>query len=129
MEVRRFSSRHEAITALREGKIDLLGSSNGFEAADAQLSLSLPYADDLPVIVTREGRPLKNNPGLAGLRLAMVDHYLPGETVRALYPNAQLSLYRSTVAGLAAVELGEADAYLGDAISTDFLIGKSYQAQ
>ncbi|MGF6391176.1 transporter substrate-binding domain-containing protein [Pseudomonas plecoglossicida] len=127
VEVRRFSSRHEAITALREGKIDLLGSSNGFEAADAQLSLSVPYADDLPVIVTREGRPLKNNPGLAGLRLAMVDHYLPGETVRALYPNAQLSLYRSTVAGLAAVELGEADAYLGDAISTDFLIGKSYQ--
>ncbi|BBH46248.1 transporter substrate-binding domain-containing protein [Pseudomonas sp. KU43P] len=127
VEVRRFSSRHEAITALREGKIDLLGSSNGFEAADAQLSLSLPYADDLPVIVTREGRSLKNNPELAGLRLAMVDHYLPGEAVRALYPKAQLSLYRSTLAGLAAVELGEADAYLGDAISTDYLIGKSYQ--
>ena len=127
VQVRRFASRHEAITALREGKIDLLGSSNGFEAADAQLKLSLPYADDLPVIVIREGRSLKNNPDLAGMRLAMVDHYLPGETVRALYPKAQLSLYRSTLAGLAAVELGEADAYLGDAISTDYLIGKSYQ--
>ncbi|MFK0310638.1 transporter substrate-binding domain-containing protein [Pseudomonas sp. NPDC090233] len=127
IEVRRFASRHEAIAALREGSIDLLGSSNAFEAADAQLSLSLPYADDLPVIVTREGRTLKQNRDLAGLRLAMVDHYLPGETVRSLYPNAQLSFYRSTLAGLAAVELGEADAYLGDAISTDFLIGKSYQ--
>ncbi|MFJ2983127.1 MULTISPECIES: transporter substrate-binding domain-containing protein [unclassified Pseudomonas] len=127
IEVKRFSSRHEAIAALRDGAIDLLGSSNAFEAADAQLSLSLPYADDLPVIVTREGRTLKNNKDLAGLRLAMVDHYLPGETVRTLYPNAQLSFYRSTLAGLAAVELGEADAYLGDAISTDFLIGKSYQ--
>ncbi|WP_449432847.1 transporter substrate-binding domain-containing protein [Pseudomonas putida] len=127
IEVRRFASRHEAIAALREGHIDLLGSSNGFEAADAQVTLSQPYADDLPVIVTREGHTLKNAPDLAGLRLAMVDHYLPGETVRALYPKAQLSLYRSTLAGLAAVELGEADAYLGDAISTDFLIGKSYQ--
>ncbi|MNM36875.1 Virulence sensor protein BvgS precursor [compost metagenome] len=125
--VQRFASRHEAIAALREGRIDLLGSSNGFEAADAKLSLSLPYADDLPVIVTREGRTLKNAQGLDGLRLAMVDHYLPGETVRALYPNAQLSLYRSALSGLAAVELGEADAYLGDAISTDFIIGKSYQ--
>jgi len=127
IEVRRFDSRHEAITALHEGRIDLLGSSNAFEAADAQLSLSTPYADDLPVIVTREGHSLKNTPDLAGLRLAMVDHYLPASRVRSLYPKAQLSLYRSTLAGLAAVELGEADAYLGDAISTDFMIGKSFQ--
>ncbi|MEN5140761.1 transporter substrate-binding domain-containing protein [Pseudomonas juntendi] len=127
IEVRRYNSRHEAITALREGRIDLLGSSNAFEAADAQLTLSTPYADDLPVIITREGRSLKHTPDLGGLRLAMVDHYLPASSVRNLYPNAQLSLYRSTLAGLAAVELGEADAYLGDAISTDFIIGKSFQ--
>lgn len=127
IEVRRFASRYEAIAALRTGKIDMLGSSNGFEAADAQLSLSQPYADDLPVIVTRQNTSLQHGKDLAGLRLAMVDHYLPGETVRALYPSAQLSLYRSTLAGLAAVELGEVDAYLGDAISTDYLIGKSYQ--
>ncbi|MGE8060073.1 transporter substrate-binding domain-containing protein [Pseudomonas sp. NPDC089547] len=127
VEVRRFDSRHEAIAALREGSIDLLGSSNAFEAADAQLDLSTPYAEDLPVIVTREGASLKNTPDLAGLRLAMVDHYLPASAVRNLYPKAQLSLYRSTLAGLAAVDLGEADAYLGDAISTDFTIGKSYQ--
>lgn len=127
IEVRRFDSRHEAIAALRDGRIDILGSSNAFEAADAQLALSQPYADDLPVIVTREGRSLEHNHALDGLRLAMVDHYLPAAQVRALYPNAQLSLYRSTLTGMAAVELGEADAYLGDAISTDHLIGKSYQ--
>lgn len=127
IEVRRFDSRHEAITALRDGRIDLLGSSNAFEAADAQLSLSTPYADDLPVIVTREGHSLKSTPYLAGLRLAMVDHYLPAASVRTQYPKAQLSLYRSTLAGLAAVVLGEADAYLGDAISTDYMIGKSFQ--
>ncbi|MGX1022065.1 two-component system sensor histidine kinase EvgS [Pseudomonas sp. Y3 TE3536] len=125
--VRRFDNRHAAIAALREGRIDLLGSSNAFEAADAHLGLSSPYADDLPVIVTREGRTLKNALDLDGLRLAMVDHYLPASAVRSLYPKAQLSLYRSTLAGLAAVDLGEADAYLGDAISTDFFIGKSYQ--
>ncbi len=99
VEVRRFDSRHEAIAALREGSIDLLGSSNAFEAADAELELSTPYADDLPVIVTREGSSLKNQPDLAGLRLAMVDHYLPASTVRGLYPKAQLSLYRSTLPG------------------------------
>ncbi|CAM4010379.1 Virulence sensor protein BvgS [Pseudomonas reidholzensis] len=127
IQVQRFASRAEALAALHEGRIDLLGSSNAFEAADAELTLSQPYADDLPVIVSRQGQSLRQNDDLAGLRLAMVDHYLPGDMVRAHYPKAQLRLYRSTLGGLSAVALGEADAYLGDAISTDYLIGKSYQ--
>ncbi|MBF8722576.1 transporter substrate-binding domain-containing protein [Pseudomonas guariconensis] len=128
IEVRRFPDRQAAIDALRAGSIDLLGSSNAFEAADAQMVLSQPYAEDLPVIVSRQDRMLAlHAKDLAGLRLAMVDHYLPQAKVREQYPQAQLRLYRSTLAGLSAVALGEADAYLGDAISTDYLVGKSLQ--
>ncbi|MDH0649050.1 transporter substrate-binding domain-containing protein [Pseudomonas sp. GD03858] len=125
IEVRRYASRVQALAALHAGEIDLLGTSNAFEANDAELALSLPYADDLPVIVTRHSRSVHGD--LAGLRLAMVDHYLPMQTVRQLFPKAQLSLYRSTLAGVAAVALGEADAYLGDAISSDYVIAKGYQ--
>ncbi|MCE6983062.1 hypothetical protein EI534_38105, partial [Pseudomonas frederiksbergensis] len=92
------------------GDIDLLGSSNGFEAADAQLVLSQPYADDLPVIVTPQGKTRAVDDELEGLRLAMVDHYLPDEEVRHLFPKARLQLYTSTMAGLSAVSLGQADA-------------------
>ncbi|MEN5199914.1 transporter substrate-binding domain-containing protein [Pseudomonas wadenswilerensis] len=127
IEVRRFSSRKEAIAALHAGAIDLLGSSNGFEAADAQLVLSQPYADDLPVIVTPQGKTRAVDDELDGLRLAMVDHYLPDEEVQHLFPKARLQLYSSTMAGLSAVSLGQADAFLGDAISSDYLIGKSFQ--
>ncbi len=127
VEVKRFDTRYQAIEALHDGRIDFLGSSNSFEAADAGLSLSLPYADDLPVIVAREGRNTPLPHDLAGMRLAMVDHYLPANRVRALYPAAQLILYRSTQAGLAAVDMGEADAYLGDAISTGYMIGKTFR--
>ncbi|HGM5580563.1 TPA: transporter substrate-binding domain-containing protein [Pseudomonas putida] len=127
VEVRRFANRTAAIEALHKGQIDLLGSSNGFEAADAQLSLSQAYADDLPVIVTRQDRPQLHSEDLAGLRLAMVDHYLPTTTVQTLYPQAHLTLYSSTQAGLSAVALGDADAYIGDAISSDFAIGRAYQ--
>lgn len=127
VEVRRYPSRERALDALRAGEIDLLGSSNAFEANDAQLALSLPYADDLPVIVSRKDQALRDGDDLAGLRLAMVDHYLPMQAVRRLYPHAQLDLYRSTLAGVAAVALGQADAYLGDAISTDYAIAKGFQ--
>lgn len=128
VEVRRFPNRQAAIEALHAGNIDLLGSSNAFEAADAQLVLSQPYADDLPVIVSDQDRMLgRHGKELPGLRLAMVDHYLPEKLVRKQYPDAQVTLYRSTLAGLSAVTMGEADAYLGDAISTDYAIGKSFQ--
>ncbi|WP_194791443.1 transporter substrate-binding domain-containing protein [Pseudomonas sp. UFMG81] len=127
VEVRRFPDRAHAIAALHRGEIDLLGTSNAFEAADAGLTLSLPYADDLPVIVSRPGPALLQSGELAGQRLAMVDHYLPLQTVQQLYPKAQVNLYRSTLAGVAAVALGQADAYLGDAISTDYVISRNYQ--
>ncbi|MGH8463466.1 MAG: transporter substrate-binding domain-containing protein, partial [Pseudomonas sp.] len=40
VEVRRFADRSQALAALHAGKIDLLGSSNAFEADDAHLVLS-----------------------------------------------------------------------------------------
>jgi two-component system sensor histidine kinase EvgS len=126
-QVKRYPTRALAIAALHRGEIDLLGTSNAFEAADAELTLSQPYADDLPVIVARQGQSLREPGAMSGVRLAMVDHYLPLETAQQLYPDARLSLYRSTLSAIAAVALGQADAYLGDAISTDYVIGKGYQ--
>ena len=129
VQVERYPTRQASITALHEGRIDLLGSSNGFEAADAELILSNAYADDQPVIITAQHSDLDSQDHLRGKRLMMVDHYLPADQVRALYPDAQLILTRSALSGLAAVALGQADAYLGDAISSDFLIGKSFRGR
>ncbi|TDF84144.1 transporter substrate-binding domain-containing protein [Pseudomonas sp. H9] len=125
--VRRFAHRSQAIAALHEGKIDLLGSSNAFEAADAHLVLSHPYTDDQSVISIGAGKSLGLNDKLEGLSLAMVDHYLPTAMVSALYPQAKLQLYNSNLAGLSAVALGQADAFLGDAVSSDYLITRVYQ--
>ena len=84
--VQRFASREAAITALEEGRIDLLGTSNGFEASNQNLLLSTPYAIDQPVLVTREGETRSLSQGLAGLRLSMVYHYVPQDEVRRFTP-------------------------------------------
>ena len=73
-KVKRFASREAAIKALEDGQIDLLGTSNGFEAANPDLELSIPYAIDQPVLVTREGETRSLSQGLADLRLSMVYH-------------------------------------------------------
>ncbi|MGY2138899.1 transporter substrate-binding domain-containing protein [Pseudomonas reactans] len=126
VKVRRYASRAEVIAALRRGEVDLLGSANAFEKADHQLIFSSPYAVDTPMLVTRIGDNSLGDIGLKGRRLAMLYHYQPPEVVRALYPGIDLKLYSSTLGAIGAVAFGQADVYLGDSISTSYLINKNY---
>lgn len=126
IKVQRFKSRAAAIQALTEGQIDLLGSANGFEAKGKDITLSSPYAVDQPVLVTRVGEKRPLTEGLAGMRLSMVYHYLPLEEVKALYPNAILQTYPSFQSAINAVAFNQSDVFLGDTISTHYLINKGY---
>jgi len=126
IKVQRFKSREAAIAALVTGEIDLLGSANGFEAMDGKIRLSTPYAVDQPVLVTRIGETRSLTDGLADMRLSMVYHYLPPEEVQALYPKASLKTYPSFQSAINAVAFNQADVFLGDAISTQYLINKGY---
>ena len=126
VKVLRYPSREAAIRALEMGEIDLLGSSNGYEAANPNLALSEPYAVDQPVLVTREGETRSLSDGLAGMRLALVYHYLPLEEVEKLYPKAIIRAYPSYQNALNAVAFDQADVFLGDTISTHYMINKGY---
>jgi len=126
VKVLRYGSREAAIRALETGDIDLLGSSNGFEAANPNLTLSEPYAVDRPVLVTRESETRSLSEGLAGMRLALVYHYLPLGEVEKLYPKAIIRAYPSYQNALNAVAFDQADVFLGDTISTHYMINKGY---
>ena len=126
VQVRRYPSRSESLRALHSGEIDLLGTANGFEADDPDLIMSQAYADDLPTLVARIDDSQDLPADLAGKRLAMLYHYLPPAKVEAFYPDATLQLYPSTLSAIGAVAFGQADVYLGDSISANYLISKNY---
>lgn len=126
VQVLRYPSRAESLQALRDGDIDLLGTANGFEADDPALTMSRAYADDLPTLVARIDDSQDLPADLAGKRLAMLYHYLPPERVEAFYPEATLQLFPSTLSAIGAVAFGQADVYLGDSISSNYLISKNY---
>ena len=128
VEVYRYASREAAVQALLHGDIDLLGSATRYEAAYPGVSMSLPYADDQPVIVTRVDDVRPEEIELAGRKLAMSRQYLPQQEVKALYPETDLHLYPSIESAIAAVAFGQADAFLGDVVSADYLIGKDYSS-
>ncbi|SDZ66946.1 transporter substrate-binding domain-containing protein [Pseudomonas sp. NFIX28] len=126
VQVRRFPSRTDVIRALKDGEIDLLGTANGFEETDPELVMSTAYADDQPMIVTRNDDGASFTADMAGKKISMLYHYLPPQSVSRVYPDAQLQLYPSTLSAIGAVAFGKADAYLGDAISANYLIGMNY---
>ncbi|WP_065257079.1 transporter substrate-binding domain-containing protein [Pseudomonas bananamidigenes] len=126
IKVKRFSSREAAIAALIDGSIDMLGTSNGLEAENRNLVLSSPYAIDQPVLVTREGETRSLSEGLAGLRLSMLYHYLPLDEIKTLYPKALVTAYPSYQNAINAVAFDQADVFLGDTISTHYMISKGY---
>jgi two-component system sensor histidine kinase EvgS len=125
VSVLRYRTREQALQALQKGEIDLLGTSNGFEVANANLTLSQAYGTDQTVLV-RRAEPLED-PGLPKpvQRLAIVQHYLPDDVVRMLYPDAQLLVYESALAAMGAVAFGQADLYLGNAMGAHFQLGRS----
>ncbi|MCH5650985.1 transporter substrate-binding domain-containing protein [Pseudomonas syringae] len=126
VRVQRFETRDAAIKALAAGQIDLLGTANGFEATDRNIRLSQPYSVDQPVLVTRVGDTRPLNEGLKGMRLSMVYHYLPPAEVEASYPGATLKTYPSFQNAINAVAFNQADVFLGDTISTQYIINKGY---
>ncbi|TWC18830.1 MULTISPECIES: transporter substrate-binding domain-containing protein [unclassified Pseudomonas] len=126
IEVRRYDSRAEVIQALKRGELDLVGTANSFDAADPALALSSAYAQAPSALVTRRGPGQVLKPDLADSRLAMLDHFQPMDAVSGAYPKAQLQLYPSARNAIGAVAFGQADAYVGDLISTHYLVNKHF---
>ncbi|WP_439810605.1 transporter substrate-binding domain-containing protein [Bordetella bronchiseptica] len=125
-KVLRYPTREQAVSALESGQIDLVGTVNGIEGRQQSLRLSVPYAIDQPVLATPIGARRAPPPDLAGLRLAVDVNYLPRETLERIYPQATLRYYPSSEQALAAVAYGQADVFIGDALTTSHLVSQSY---
>ncbi|CAM3150839.1 hybrid sensor histidine kinase/response regulator [Pseudomonas floridensis] len=126
VRIQRFETRDAAIEALVAGGIDLLGTANGYEAKERYITLTHPYSVDQPVLVTRIGETRPLTEGLKGMRLSMVYHYLPLKDVKATYPDAIIDTYPSFQNAINAVAFNQADVFLGDTISTQYIINRGY---
>lgn len=126
VEILRYDSRAQVIDALKVGEIDMLATAKGYEAADLKLAISKPYADDKPTLATRVNESQQMPTDLAGKQIAMFSRYMPLDKVSAFYPNANIKQYPSALSAIGAVAFGQADVFLGDSISTNYLITKNY---
>ncbi|MDD0976407.1 ATP-binding protein [Pseudomonas fontis] len=126
IDVRRYESRDALIRAVKSGAVDLMGTANNFDAEVPGLVLSVDYAEDEPVVVTRTQDNENLSPQSAGKKVAMFYRYLKAEALAKHYADLDLRLYPSSLSALSAVAFGQADAYIGNAIGANHLINKNY---
>jgi two-component system sensor histidine kinase EvgS len=128
IEVRRYPDRDAAMAALSRGDIDLLSRATGYEAARPGIALSVPYFSNQPVIIGPESTRLENSGQLVGKRIAVVTDYYPADDRDRYLAGATVQSYQSVRRALEAVAFGQADLFVGDAFSAQYLISQGYLA-
>nr|WP_301295579.1 transporter substrate-binding domain-containing protein [Pseudomonas nitroreducens] len=128
IEVRRYPDRDAAVAALSRGEIDLLSRATGYEAARPDVALSVPYFPNQPVIIGPESTRLDSSGQLAGKHIAVVSDYYPADDRDRYLAGATVQSYQSVRRALEAVAFGQADLFVGDAFSAQYLISQGYLA-
>ncbi len=126
VKVVRYTDRAAALAALTDGRVDLVGSANIFEQQARGVRLSERYIDSVPVLYVRSSDKRRMPAQLADMRIAMAQDYLPIDLVRQRYPRAKVMTFASAEQAMAELAFGDADIYLGDAVSSNYLVNLSY---
>ncbi|MBU4633459.1 transporter substrate-binding domain-containing protein [Pseudomonas chlororaphis subsp. aurantiaca] len=121
-----FPDRSAALNALETGRVDIVGSANSYELASNRVQLSKSYIDDGAVLYVRKSEGRSITPELDGMRVALAEDYLPLQQLHALFPRADFVPFKSRELALAAVAFGNVDMYLGDAVSSNYLVNLNY---
>lgn len=128
VEVRRYPDRDAAVAALLRGDIDLLSRATGYEAARPGVVLSVPYFSNQPVIIGPASTRLESSEQFVGKRIAVVSDYYPAEERDKYLTGSTVQSYQSVRRALEAVAFGQADLFVGDAFSAQYLISQGYLA-
>ena len=126
LDIRRFASRAEAMSALLQGRIDMLALHDVSEGQQGPITQSRPYLLNRKVLVRRIGETVQATDDMQGQRLAYVGDEAVGAALHKQYPRAQLIPYSNHLISLASLVYDQADALWTDAITAEFLIRLLY---
>lgn len=116
-----FSSREDAISALKKGDIDLITSSNSYEESH-NLLLSEKYSHDYPALYVSNAIKYDSIPR----SISVAYDYVPDNKLIELYSNSKLIKYPSKQQAISAAALGETDAVVVDLYAANYLIASNF---
>lgn len=129
IEIRHFDSISLLHEALSSGEVDMFASDDDAEVvADGRVKSQI-YLPDRSVLVMRSKTGSRAPTDLEGLRLAVVTGYFSEESLKRLYPKAEVQFYPNALAAIGAVAFTKADVYLGGEVRSSYLVQENFQAE
>ena len=117
-----YNTWEEVLAAVKAGEVDLLPSMAATEERQRFLSFTQPYVTSSSLIFARRDSTLRTLDDLSGRRVAVEHGYAVHELLSKAVPGIDFVLVEDSPSALKAVSTGRADAYVGNLITTTFLI-------
>lgn len=125
-EIVKDKSWAEVLNMAKRGELDMLTSIVKTPERSRYLTFTAPYGDIQTVIIDNgQGGFIGRLEHLTVKRVAVEKGYFTQELLTKDYPQIQLVLARNTQQALSLVLDGKADAYVGDACTTNYTIKKN----
>ncbi len=112
------------LEAARKGEIDLLPTVARTEERERFLAFSRPYLSTSSLIFARRDSNVRVLDDLSGKRVAVERDFAVHDLLRAAVPGVSFVFTDDSAAALKAVSAGQADAYIGNLISTTYLLSQ-----
>jgi diguanylate cyclase (GGDEF)-like protein/PAS domain S-box-containing protein len=114
---------HEIQAMAQRGELDLLSCLNSSPERSQYLHFTAPYVSS-PIVIINSSRNgyIGSLQNLAGKTVAIEEGYITHENLKNHYPEIKLLVVGSTFDALNKVNIGEADAYVGDATYANYAI-------
>ena len=117
-----YNTWEDVLAAVKAGEVDLLPSMAATEERQRFLSFTQPYVTTSSLIFARRDSTIRTLDDLSGRRVAVEQGYAVHELLSKAVPGVDFVRVEDSPSALKAVSTGRADAYVGNLITTTFLI-------
>lgn len=128
-EISSYPDRMSAFKALQAGEIDLVDAATQPEAEKYGVQISSPYAYTQIALYSTTGSLLDVDLRDPAAQISSTPDGFIDENTFKIFRSATIKNYQSPYEAIAAVLKGQAQAYLGDTVSTNYLLNQSFNNQ
>ncbi|MDF3937122.1 ATP-binding protein [Pseudomonas citronellolis] len=114
----------QVMEAARKGEVDLLPTVARSPEREQFLRFTQPYLSTSSLIFARRDSSVRVIDDLSGKRVAVERDFAVHDLLRTAVPGVSFVVVDDTGEALKAVSSGQADAYVGNLISTNYLLGQ-----
>ncbi|MHC8388598.1 transporter substrate-binding domain-containing protein [Pseudomonas sp. MDT2-39-1] len=129
IELQRYSSRAQAFQALAQGEIDLIDTSTEAEARKYGADLTDEYTFTRVALYSKTGSLLNIDLSDPRSKISTTENGLISDDILHGFRSTTIEIYNSPLNAISSVLHGNSQAYLGDTVSTSYLVNQSFNNQ